>query len=1015
MKLLSAQPTVFFVREDDILKNRVCVTLENTDAPTTGQLTLMGSVAGKTDLLSIPTGESTHDLYVEDFRQDVAVAVQLHDADGKVIDELKATFAPVRHWEISLLQYSHHDLGYTDLPSHVLEEFEENLHEMVQFCRDTEHWDEDCKFRGVIEQGWSLMLNADKLPEDVLAEVVHYLQTGQLEITALWGNQTAALCGHEEQFRLMYPQFALARDFGVHIDTAMHNDIPGFSWGLISAMASAGVKYLALGLPGWYFSGWDGQTGEHGPWDESQVQDVRMPGPWWWEGPDGQRVLTWYNFHGHEMSFLSYAEALNEVPTWLGRLTERGYAYDEVCMTVRGGHRDNAPLVLNYAHAVREWNNKWEYPRLINSTNSRFFTAFEAKYGDSIKTLRGELSNTDYTLAAACTPRETAVDLATHEQLMSAEKLATVASLVKDTYVFPEKMMNEAWELTFCYDLHCWGMASIGGPSHDGCFSEKGGFAYKASAIVQDVIFKASNAVCDQIAYDSDDAFLTVFNPLGMARSEVVRAGMGDFAPCGTKMFWTHHGDGTPCHSASVLEGRWPQSAPAWMLEEDFELVDVDTGTVIPHQVMVIEDPHTPQPWAPERVGIGVVGRAAQRDVVFIDELPAMGYKTYKIVKKGAASTPAAPAQDNMLENDFYRITLDLDAGKVLSIVDKELDRELLDTDAPHGFGDMVVRTSVDLKEFHDTVVSASIVEAGPIYTVVRFKGLTHSLPQWTKDLTLYHTIKRIDLNVRMLKDTTPLVETYMAFPFKSNDPNFRFEGANSVIEPTVDQLPGSNTDYYATHHWADVSDDTGGITWAPIDTHMVEFGRLWGGSMSAAHHGATGPAYGHDWLKPGEFDKGHIYSFIAYNNFRTNFINVRAGDVLTRYAMTSHEGDWQSANASAFGWSAANPPVYVWMNGAKPGTLPTTGSFASVSGHHAQLTTIKPAEDGNGLALRLVETLGVGGPTTVTLPQVTIYGASLTDAVELDPVPIAFDAHSVTVDLVPFGSATIQIQYRDH
>jgi alpha-mannosidase len=254
-----------------------------------------------------------------------------------------------------------------------------------------------------------------------------------------------------------------------------------------------------------------------------------------------------------------------------------------------------------------------------------------------------------------------------------------------------------------------------------------------------------------------------------------------------------------------------------------------------------------------------------------------------------------------------------------------------------------------------------------------------------------------------------------MAFPFKADSPQVRFEGANSVIEPTVDQLPGSNTDYYAAHHWADVSDGDGGVTWAPIDTHMVEFGGLWGGSMSAAHHGATGPEYGHDWLKPGEITKGHIYSFIAYNNFRTNFINVRAGDVLSRYALTSHEGDWQSANASAFGWSAANPPVSVWMNGPKSGPLPTTGSFASVDGDHAQLTTIKHSEDGQAVVLRLVETLGVGGRTSVHLPHLTIHTANLTDAVELNPVPILdFDAHRVTVDLVPFGSATIYIRHKD-
>ena len=59
--------------------------------------------------------------------------------------------------------------------------------------------------------------------------------------------------------------------------------------------------------------------------------------------------------------------------------------------------------------------------------------------------------------------------------------------------------------------------------------------------------------------------------------------------------------------------------------------------------------------------------------------------------------------------------------------------------------------------------------------------------------------------------------------------------------------------------------------------------------------------------------------------------------------------------------------------------------------------------------------TLGVGGPTTVNLPKLTIHSANLTDAVELNPVPILdFDAHRVTVDLVPFGNATIYLRHKD-
>ncbi len=59
-------------------------------------------------------------------------------------------------------------------------------------------------------------------------------------MTALFANEITELCGHEELVRLLYPSFELKRRFGIDITVAEHNDIPGFSWGLASALAGAG-------------------------------------------------------------------------------------------------------------------------------------------------------------------------------------------------------------------------------------------------------------------------------------------------------------------------------------------------------------------------------------------------------------------------------------------------------------------------------------------------------------------------------------------------------------------------------------------------------------------------------------------------------------------------------------------------------------------------------------------------------------------------------------------------------
>ena len=132
----------------------------------------------------------------------------------------------------------------------------------------------------------------------------------------------------------------------------------------------------------------------------------------------------------------------------------------------------------------------------------------------------------------------------------------------------------------------------------------------------------------------------------------------------------------------------------------------------------------------------------------------------------------------------------------------------------------------------------------------MRTKGSVAGCPSWTRDVTLYHTLKRIDVSLRILRDSTPNVELYLAFPFRVPEPRFRYEASGTVIEPLRDQMPGTVTDYYAIQHWVEVRNSDLGVVWGAVDAPMVEFGGLWPGYVSGAHHGVTPPGYGHPATK---------------------------------------------------------------------------------------------------------------------------------------------------------------------
>ena len=152
------------------------------------------------------------------------------------------------------------------------------------------------------------------------------------------------------------------------------------------------------------------------------------------------------------------------------------------------------------------------------------------------------------------------------------------------------------------------------------------------------------------------------------------------------------------------------------------------------------------------------------------------------------------------------------------------------------------------------------------------------------------------------------------------------------MIEPIRDQIPGSNTDAYAFQHWVDVWDDRGGVAWASVDAPVIELGSLWPGYVSQAHHCVTPPGFGHDFLHdPAQLEHGHIYSYVIANNFRTNFQAVQVADVLFRYSLTTHRGDWRSGGARDFGWQALTPLVPVGVIGPQGGQLSAAASFCQV------------------------------------------------------------------------------------
>lgn len=1008
LNLKKALPTVFFIRENNELKQVIELTIENRGEAVNASLRVKTeSTTYEINIGRISPGEDKYRIHISDIRQPAQVLFTLY-ANGEIQDELSTSWRPQRHWLVYVIQRAHHDSSYTDLPQNILEEYNSFYDSILQFCDETADWPDESRFRYQVETSWSILYYIKSRPKEVVDKLISLVKDGRIEVAALYGNEITAICSHEELIRLLYPSFMLKRKYGIPIKSAEINDIPGLSWGLSTVLANSGIKYLIAALPRWYFGG------HHPNWDEKEFAPHGGPKAFYWMGPDGSKVLFWYGKHGWDegMFFANgYEETYRVLPEKLKELEDEEYPFDAITFRVQAGHRDNSPPTVKPSYIAKEWNEQWAYPKIMLATNSDFYGYIESKYADKLPTFSGEMPCTDYVVGATSTPLETGINRVTHEIVSSAEKFCTIAAAVSD-YPYPKEYLEKTYGNILMYDEHCWGMPDPFGPAQDSAINTKLGYAYMASATAHDCLSKSLNKIVDNISLPEESYYIIVFNALSWTRTDIVSAYLIEANPCGLLMHYQREKPSILVTGFAI--GRDVVNLPTELLVKSFDLIDEDTGDKVPYQMIELSDPQAPIPWAGYRYALGHIDRRHLIELVFVaKDVPPMGYKTYKVVltEQTTDLSSSIRVTDTSLENRFYRISVDPKSGLLTSIYDKELDAELIDKDAPYGFNQFIARSVTNGKVHVAQESKVEKCKSGPIVGSLIMKGDGVGCPQRTQEIMIYDQIKRIDIANRLLKDSTPLLEMYFAYPFNIKDPMIKFEATDSLITPLVDQIPGSNTDYYTLQHWANISEKRIGVTFSSIDAHLVEFGGLWPGYLSEAHHGVEQPGYGHEFLKPDAIKKGYVYSYVMNSNYCTNFHPIQVSDLLFRYSFTSHEGGYMGGRARDYGWEVQNPLVPVFMKGRTGGTLPSSKSFCHVDKKNVILLTLKVAEDENGLIVRIMETEGIDTMVTITLQFVNISEAYITNLQEENERSLSCQWNVVTVPIKALGITTVRVK----
>ena len=883
---------------------------------------------------------------------------------GPVLAEyIDESWQRTRHWEFYLSQSMHTDIGYTNYQGELPALYTSFIDTVKKFISESDERDGDIeKYKYAIESGWVMgdgyMKQADA---EEIDEVRGLIEKGRMEIGAGQFNYTMECFSTEELARAAYYTNRYLKD-KLGIDASVTErmfDNPAFTKSYVDVANSAGIRY-----------GYHSMNGDRSPyWKKKEYDLFYLNG-----NVPGNRLLIFnshtygenYGFSGRDVNSCAdtVEKKLERLINELVSLKDRRlFPYDKFPLQLVpfGDNKQPDDMQIQTAN---EYNRRladkgYAYPRIKTAFPSEFFADVEAEYGSLIPTEDGTEENW-WNDGWGTTAYESGINKLAGNTIPAAETAASIAAAVGKEY--PYDSLREAMHRNLVYDEHTWGYHSYdNSPMYHSQWEWKRSNAFGAKVLADKALDESVRALAENAALAENTADKTgenaeksgeftvfVYNGLNWSRDDVVKVKLSEDIPAA------------------------------------FSLKDGDED--VPYSV----------------IG-GELSFAAKN-------VPALGYKTYRLVKSD--KKPAAPAKinGNTIENEFYKVVFAPD-GTISSITDKTTGREIVDTEAEekfnqyryyddHGipFSNMGFPFDEDKWTLYTPENVSLTITRDDVCEEAKMTAAAFRNPKITQTVRLYYGIPRIDIVNEVVKGRLPslhrIEEGFYTFPFRTDGKHeIRYDlPLGNIAEG--EQVYGTSHDWYTVGKWTGVRDvETGcNMVLSSPNTALMQFGERRTGKWSF------------DYVSK----KPYLYSYVFNNMWQTNFQGDQPGYADFRYSISTNSGGDDMSENNRFGWETVTPLRAAVVSGEANGS----GEYLKVESDHVQLTTMKPAEaNGEGMILRFAE---IGGKEARGV-RVTLPGRAEiceTDIIENDIGENSVSGDSFSFNIPAYGFKTYRIKY---
>ena len=937
-------PTIFYKSNDGKQAEIVEVDLRFGELPKRGRIIL---VVGHQKFIAPlrsdhDFGEHRLDFEVPEFAAESPAGVKV-ECNGRS-RHFPQKLVPAKKWNVFVVPHEHLDVGYSDYQGKIAEVQSRAIDEAMAIAR------REPDFRFSIDGYWSVeQFLANRGPED-RQEFLELVRQGRIFVPPEYANLLTGLPSPETLIRSLYGGYQFNREHGGSFTYANISDVPSYTGSYPSILAGAGLKYFL-----------HASNGYRGPF--IMLSRMNEKSPWYWEGPDGKRILTWSSLSYHQSRIMfglppKLPAIRDSLPIFLQSYTRPDYKSDGVI--IFGTQWENTDLNPDQMGDFLAWNKQYSYPRIHISGVGEAMEYVARQMGDAVPVLRGD-GVPYWEDGAGSDALHTALARQNEYRALSAEKLSSISALANPRLQPEQAALRALWQNLLLANEHTWEAdRGITDPQSDESVKQrdvKDARSTDARRLVNHVLERAMSALADRIPDGSGT--LIVFNSLNWQRSSLVETD----------------------------------------LDNGLEIVDLSTHKAIPLELLS-------------------TGKSLRHVRFLASDVSSVGYKCYQLRPAEAVTPALAATGSSVLESRYYRVELDAASGAIRSIFDKELNRELVDSSSPYRFNQYLYVTGAD--EGPNRLIDYSTVTpvprltphgagSGRIDSVVRlpFEDVAWvessgvNTPRVKSEIILPQDQKRIEIENYVSKDKVYTKEgVYFAFPFAMQQPQFKYAIQNGYIDPSKDLLPGGGREWFSIQQWVGVQQDKVAAAIVPVDAPFVALGDIVRGT----------------WPKEFGDRKGTILSYVMNNYWDTNYVAGQGGDFTFRYVITS-ASSLDPPALSRMGWEALTPLEtdeikYQDKSVNQSAPLgPVQGRFLNVDDPGVVLLTWKQAEDHNGYILRFLEIAGRTATVGVTSPILDIQSAWRCDAMEENQQSLTVAENGVRFDVNPYEIVTVRVQ----